>query len=81
MPSTLNGTGTKYYGKREVDIGGTYVTTKWLVIFWVPVLPLSSWRVYLLDEERISLANRRVEQTFEANPVPLSWKQVANVKR
>jgi hypothetical protein len=79
MPSTLNGTGTMYYGKRDVDIGGAYVTTKWATIFWLPIVPLSSWRVFPLTEERISLANHRLEQTFDAAPVPLNWLQVINV--
>ncbi|WP_157604841.1 MULTISPECIES: hypothetical protein [unclassified Rhizobacter] len=32
MTSSLNGTGTHLYGDRERDIGGTYITTKWIVI-------------------------------------------------
>lgn len=32
MPSTFSGTGTKYYGSRECDIGGTYVITQWIVV-------------------------------------------------
>jgi len=79
MPSTLKGTGTKYYGKRDVDIGGTYVTTTWITIFWVPILPLSSWRVFPLTEEYVNWANHRLEQSFEATPVPLNWAQVLNV--
>ena len=79
MPSSLNGTGTMYYGKRDVDIGGTYVTTKWVTIFWLPVLPLSSWRVFPLTDERVALANHRIEQAFEASAAPLNWAQVLNV--
>ena len=79
MPSTLNGTGTKYYGKRNVDIGGTYVTTKWVTIFWLPIFPLSSWRVFPLTDEQLAIANHRVEQVFEATAVPLNWLQVLNV--
>lgn len=42
MPSTFNGTGTKYYGEREHDRGGMYITTKWIVLFGLPLVPLSS---------------------------------------
>lgn len=79
MPSSLNGTGTMYYGKRAVDIGGTYITTKWITVFWIPVLPLSSWRVFPVTEEQVAIANHRLEQSFEATRVPMSWPQVANV--
>ena len=43
MPSTFNGTGTKYYGQREHDRGGMYITTKWIVLLGLPLIPLSSW--------------------------------------
>jgi len=43
MTSTLNGTGTHFYGDRERDIGGTYITTKWIVVLWVPLMGLSGF--------------------------------------
>ena len=86
MPFTLNGTGTKYLGEREHDIGGTYITTKWVVIFMVPILPLSSWRVFPLDQGNFNdhspLVGREASETtqsFHATPVPLNWRQVLNV--
>ncbi|WP_127086676.1 hypothetical protein [Dulcicalothrix desertica] len=30
MPFTLNGCGTKYYGRRDMAPDGSYVTTEWL---------------------------------------------------
>ena len=43
---TLNGIGTIVYGKRDVDIvNGSYITTKWFVIFFFPIIPLGSYRV------------------------------------
>jgi hypothetical protein len=86
MPFTLNGTGTKYYGAREHDIGGTYITTKWIVVFGIPLLPLSSWRVYPLDEEHFHdhrpLLDRdasHTTQSFEETRVPLNLRQIINV--
>jgi hypothetical protein len=82
MPSTLNGTGTHFYGDRERDVGGTYVTTKWVVLFWVPLIPLSSWRVYMLDDARVDYIideSSRTSQAMQATQVPLNWKQVLNV--
>ncbi|RYH17981.1 MAG: hypothetical protein EON54_27640 [Alcaligenaceae bacterium] len=86
MPFTLNGTGTRYYGEREHDIGRQYTTTLWVVVFAIPLVPLSSWRVYPLSEEQSIdqsyFHNREVsntEQHFQAVRVPLNWRQVRNV--
>ena len=86
MPCTINGTGTKYYGAREYDIGGTYITTEWVVAVGIPLIPLGSWRVYPVSEERfrdhqqIMLREAsHTTQSFEAQRVPLNWRQVLNV--
>ena len=86
MSFTFNGTGTKYLGAREYDRGGTYITTKWVVVLMVPIIPLSSWRVFPLEEERFQDHSALVggeasysEQAVHATPVPLNWRQVLNV--
>ncbi len=58
MPEVINGCGTWYYGKNRIHvISGkcqacgqlteqrSYDTTKYFVLFFVPLLPLSKWRV------------------------------------
>ena len=46
MPGrSINGTGTKTYGKRDFLTDGSFVTTRWLTFFWVPLFPLNSMRV------------------------------------
>jgi hypothetical protein len=42
---SINGTGTRVYGKRDFLTDGSFVTTKWVSFFWVPLFPLSSMRV------------------------------------
>ena len=86
MPFTFNGTGTRYYGEREHDIGGTYITTKWIVVVGIPILPLSSWRVYPIGDNQYvdtSYFHGREasfgSQTYQATRVPLNWRQVRNV--
>jgi len=82
MTSTLNGTGTRFYGEREKEIGGTYITTKWAVVLWVPLLPLSSWRVYPLGAEQVAYIieeSSGTSQALQATRVPLNWKQVIDV--
>ena len=82
MPSTLNGTGTHFYGERDKDIGGTYTTTKWVVLLWIPLLPLSSWRVYPVGAENVDYIideSSRTSQALQATRVPLNLRQVLNV--
>lgn len=44
MAFTLNGFGTTYYGCRWLP-DGTYITTKWVVFFFVPIIPTTSVRI------------------------------------
>jgi hypothetical protein len=44
MAFTLNGCGTKYYGTRWLP-DGSYITTKWFVIAFAPIIPLGSVRI------------------------------------
>jgi hypothetical protein len=39
------GFGTSIYGKRDFHSDGSYTTTKWITLLWIPVLPLASLRV------------------------------------
>lgn len=42
---TVNGIGTKIYGKKDRSQDGSYTTTKWFVVFFFPLIPISSHRV------------------------------------
>jgi hypothetical protein len=42
---SLNGIGTRIYGRRDFRTDGSFVTTKWVTFLWVPLIPLSSLRV------------------------------------
>jgi hypothetical protein len=42
---SMNGCGTAIYGKRDFEPDGSFLTTKWFVAFFVPVVPLGSMRV------------------------------------
>jgi hypothetical protein len=45
LARSFMGFGTSLYGKRDFRSDGSYTTTKWVTLFWVPVLPLGSLRV------------------------------------
>lgn len=42
---TLNGFGTALYGKRNEESDASFIKTKWIVFFWIPLIPLRSYRV------------------------------------
>lgn len=45
MAFTLNGIGTTFYGQRDFRDDGSYLTTKWFVFLYVPLIPICSLRV------------------------------------
>jgi len=48
-----NGCGTTTYGKRDFLADGSFVTTKWIIFLYIPLLPLCSMRVRLVDRRRL----------------------------
>src|SRR5262245_20240386 len=48
MPYTLNGIGTRFYGKRDLRPDGSYITTEWVTFAYVPLVPFRSFRVSYL---------------------------------
>jgi hypothetical protein len=50
MPTSFQGCGTKYYGKRDFHLDMSFVTTEWIVVFLIPIAPLRSVRVLDLDQ-------------------------------
>jgi len=77
MPFTWNGCGTRFYGQRDATEDGSYITTLWLSLVWVPVLPLASYRIRPTGEGFNVLVYR--SDSYTSYRVPLCWKQVRNV--
>ncbi|HZX30254.1 MAG TPA: hypothetical protein VFF03_02785 [Rhodocyclaceae bacterium] len=50
MASSINGIGTTFYGKRDFQSDGSYVTTKWFILAFLPIFPSYSLRVIPEDE-------------------------------
>ena len=55
MPSTINGCGTKWYGKSLEESDGSYVVTEWITFLWIPLIPLGSKRVTPISESEFSV--------------------------
>ena len=77
MPFTLNGFGTKYYGKRFPAEDGSYVTTMWMTALWVPVVPIGSYRVRPVGTGTNVVIHS--SQNYQVVAVPMCWPQVRNV--
>jgi hypothetical protein len=66
--STYNGFGTKMFGRSETSEG--YISTKWLVALFIPLVPVRSYHVF---QEWVR-ANRT---TYEMVPLEeIAWDQV-----
>ena len=75
MPETTNGIGTIFYGCSDLRDDGSYIATKWFVIFFIPIFPLGSFRVLLMDS-KFNLFPPGVSKTYHSIRVPLNKKQV-----
>lgn len=45
MAGSINGIGTTYYGQGDFHSDGSFITTKWVIFVFIPVVPTSSMRV------------------------------------
>jgi len=74
MPRTINGIGTRYYGRRDQEADGSYITTEWITLLYLPLIPFRSFRVLPMGEGKNYILHR--SQRYQVARVPLSWKQV-----
>ena len=77
MPYTLNGIGTKYYGKRDIGIDSSYITTEWIVLVYLPIIPIGSFRIKSTGKSTNVIIFSSSEYLVQR--VPLNWKQIRNV--
>lgn len=77
MPYTLNGIGTKYYGKRDVEPDNSFITTEWIVIVYLPIIPIGSFRVQPTGESKNVIFFSSTQ--YWVQRVPFNWTQIRNV--
>lgn len=75
------GYGTVFCGKRDFRADGTYLTTEWFMLSFVPVVPLRSWRVRDGDNTHTGklVFYSYSQQYFIIEKRKLSLKQVLSV--
>lgn len=70
----INGCGTILYGEREEDkTDNSHVSTKWFVFFFLPIIPLGSYRVRELKSEVGFLS---IEKKYQMEKIRFNWRQV-----
>jgi hypothetical protein len=74
MPFTIAGIGTSFRGRRELP-DGTYITTEWVTLWWVPLVPRRSWRV-LGEGAGFGAPHIMGSREYQVAPVPLDRRQV-----
>jgi hypothetical protein len=74
MPYTLNGFGTRYYGKREPGADGSYITSLWVTALYLPLVPLGSYRVLPVGQGTNYVVHR--SQSYRVMKVPMCWEQI-----
>jgi hypothetical protein len=81
MPWSTCGFGTEYFGRREVQPDGFYVTTEFVTAFGIPLVPLRSQQVREIGPEIFErdVGVRFVRQQYEVRGAPTHWRQVVNV--
>ncbi len=76
MPYTWNGCGTKYYGKREPAIDGSYIATEWIVLAFLPLIPIGSFRIQ--PSGRSSWFFFYSSKEYYVTRVPFNGRQIRN---
>jgi hypothetical protein len=65
----LNGCGVGLYGERDRGPDGSYIATYCLSVLWIPVLPLTAYRVKKVDGNRYMFGTKEV-----LGPVTRAWR-------
>ena len=65
------GTGTMLYGHRNYHPDGSFITTKWLTLFYLPLLPVASYRILKRPARGVHGGIIRIQQ------LPLNLRRVA----
>jgi len=76
---SYNGFGTAVYGKRDFWPDGSFISTKWLIFFWIPVFPIRTWRLLDVGHRSTGFLPGWSTQYRICETTPLNVKQVSFV--
>lgn len=72
--SSINGFGTTFYGECDYQPDGTYLTTYWIILAFVPVIPLYSARIMQTESSFLGGGS-----LYHYQKLPIHWPQVLRV--
>lgn len=72
---TINGIGTKLCGEKKIASDGSYQATKWFVIFFMPIIPLKTFRVLEIPKYNL-LGEDDQSKEYKMLPIKLDIIQI-----
>ncbi len=75
MPRSGNGLGTVHFGRADQRDDGSYVTTVWFAVFFLPIFPIRSERILPLSEFDNGAGHRNLRYSVLEN-VPRHRPQI-----
>ena len=79
LARSFHGFGTNLYGKRDFDRDGSFLTTKWVIFFWIPVIPLKSLRVKSIGFSGTRILFGRIRKYLVLQVLPVDVRQVLSI--
>jgi hypothetical protein len=73
---TINGVGTKLLGKKNIANDNSYQATKWFVIFYMPIIPLKTYRVLEMPTLHLGKVENNKLQEFKMLPIKFDITQI-----
>ncbi len=76
MAASINGIGTRFYGAGSPRRDGSTVTTKWFAVIFIPLIPLSSYRVIRnTKSDKLTFFGHSASYVV-LEKLPINWAQV-----
>ena len=72
---TIIGIGTKLCGEKKIASDGSYQATKWFVIFFMPIIPLKTFRVLEIPKYNL-LGEDDQSKEYKMLPIKLDIIQI-----
>ena len=77
--SQINGMGSTFIGRSEPGDEGSYVTTEWFTILWLPIFPVCRYRL-IENEEARGLFSREYRILEKASPRAVDVARVYGIE-
>ena len=73
---TINGVGTKLCDKKNIASDNSYQATKWFVVFYMPIIPLKTYRVLELPTYNLGDVENNKLKEFKMLPIRFDITQI-----